>query len=59
MQYAWLIWSLILVGIWLAVYLSLNSKEKKKEMLVVSLWTSLLGFTSGQLKRNCTNNCSA
>ena len=45
MQYAWLIWSLILLVIWLAVYLSLKSKESKKEMLVVSLWTSLLGLT--------------
>ncbi len=45
MQYAWLIWSLILVGIWLAIYLLLDTKEKKYEMLIVSLWTLLLGFT--------------
>ncbi len=45
MQYAWLIWSLILLAIWAAVYLSLRSKESRKEMLVVSLWTSLLGLT--------------
>ena len=45
MQYAWLIWSLILLIIWLIVYFSLRSKESKKEMLVVSLWTSLLGLT--------------
>lgn len=45
MQYAWLIWSLILLVVWIVVYLSLRSKESKKEMLVVSLWTSLLGFT--------------
>lgn len=45
MQYAWLIWSLTLLVIWIVVYLSLRSKESKKEMLVVSLWTSLLGFT--------------
>ncbi|OGY43071.1 MAG: hypothetical protein A2729_03845 [Candidatus Buchananbacteria bacterium RIFCSPHIGHO2_01_FULL_39_14] len=45
MQYAWLIWSLILIGIWLIIYFSLDTKEKRKEMLVVSLWTSLLGLT--------------
>lgn len=45
MQYIWLIWSLILVGIWLAIYFLLDAKDKKREMLVVSLWTSLLGFT--------------
>ncbi|MDP4006976.1 MAG: hypothetical protein Q8P55_00050, partial [bacterium] len=45
MQYAWLIWSLLLLLVWLAVYLSLESKESKKEMLVVSLWTSLLGLS--------------
>ena len=45
MQYAWLIWSLLLIIIWLVVYFSLNSKDKKREMLIVSLWTSLLGLT--------------
>ncbi|KKU16859.1 MAG: hypothetical protein UY26_C0002G0059 [Candidatus Jorgensenbacteria bacterium GW2011_GWA1_48_13] len=45
MQYAWLIWSLILLAIWFAVYLSLKNKESRKEMLTVSFWTSLLGFT--------------
>lgn len=45
MQYAWLIWSLILLVIWVIVYLSLRSRESKKEMLIVSLWTSLLGLT--------------
>ena len=45
MQYAWLIWSLILLGIWLVIYATLDRKEKRREMLVVSLWTSLLGFT--------------
>ncbi|MDO8474300.1 MAG: lycopene cyclase domain-containing protein [bacterium] len=45
MQYAWLIWSIILLVVWAVVYLSLKSKESKKEMLVVSLWTSLLGLT--------------
>ncbi|MFA4975217.1 MAG: lycopene cyclase domain-containing protein [Candidatus Paceibacterota bacterium] len=45
MQYIWLIWSLILIVIWLIIYLSLDSREKKREMLIVSLWTSLLGLT--------------
>lgn len=45
MQYAWFIWSLILLAIWLAVYLLLKSRENRKEMLVVGLWTSLLGLT--------------
>lgn len=45
MQYAWLIWSLILLSIWIAVYATLDTKEKRREMLIVSLWTSLLGLT--------------
>lgn len=45
MQYAWLIWSLILIAVWLVIYFALNTKEKKREMLIVSLWTSILGFT--------------
>src|SRR3989344_722195 len=45
MQYIWLIWSLILIAIWLGIYAFLDSKDRKKEMLTVSLWTSLLGLT--------------
>lgn len=45
MQYAWLIWSLLLLAIWLAVYFSLKNRESRREMLIVSLWTSLFGFT--------------
>lgn len=45
MQYAWFVWSLILAGIWLVIYFILDAKDKKKEMLTVSLWTSLFGFT--------------
>lgn len=45
MQYAWLNWSLILLIVWAIVYFSLKNKESKKEMFVVSLWTSLLGLT--------------
>ncbi|MBI5023029.1 MAG: hypothetical protein HZC05_02590 [Candidatus Magasanikbacteria bacterium] len=45
MQYAWLIWSLLLIIIWLMVYFSLNGKYKKREMLIVSLWTSAIGLT--------------
>lgn len=45
MHYSWLIWSLLLIAVWLVVYFALDSKNKKREMLVVSLWTSLLGLT--------------
>ena len=45
MQYAWLVWSLILLAVWSVVYLSLKDKISKREMLTVSLWTSLLGLT--------------
>ncbi len=45
MQYAWLTWSLLLLIIWVMVYISLKDKISKKEMLTVSLWTSLLGIT--------------
>lgn len=45
MQYAWLVWSLMLLVIWVIVYFSLRNKENKKEMLDVSVWTSLLGLT--------------
>lgn len=45
MQYIWLIWNLILIAIWLVIYGSLGGKDKKKEMLTVSLWTSLFGLT--------------
>ena len=34
-----------MAGIWLVVYFLLDAKDKKKEMFIVSLWTSLLGFT--------------
>ncbi|MBI2623159.1 MAG: hypothetical protein HYW65_01105 [Candidatus Liptonbacteria bacterium] len=33
------------MGIWGVVYARVRSKESKKEMLIVSLWTSLLGLT--------------
>lgn len=45
MQYAWLIWSLLLVAIWLLIYFSFVSKDAKRKMLSVSLWTSLLGLS--------------
>ena len=45
MQYIWLIWSLMLVGIWLVVYILLRSKKTRKEMLVISLASSLSGLT--------------
>ncbi len=45
MQYAFLIWSLALLVIWIIVYLLLRSRKIRREMLVVSLFTSLLGFS--------------
>ncbi len=45
MQYAWLLWSSILLVIWAVVYVLLKNKESRKEMLTVSLWTSLAGLT--------------
>ncbi len=44
-QLAWLLWSLILVAIWVIIYVLLKNKESKKEMFLVSLWTAFLGFT--------------
>ena len=44
-QYAWLLWSLLLVGLWIGVYFALKSREERKEMFIVSAWTSLLGLT--------------
>jgi len=44
-QFAWLLWSLLLVGIWTVIYFIFKSRETKRKMLVVSLWTSLLGLT--------------
>ncbi len=44
MHYAWFFWSLTLLVVWGIVYLSLRDKTSRKEMLVVSLWTSLLGL---------------
>ncbi len=45
MEYVWFIWSLALLLIWALFYFSLKDKQSKKEMLVVSSWTSLLGLT--------------
>ncbi len=44
-QFAWLLWSLLLIVIWVVVYLLLKSKEIKREMLIVSLLTALTGLT--------------
>ncbi len=44
-QLAWFLWSLILVAIWVVIYVLLKNRESKKEMLWVSLWTALFGFT--------------
>ncbi len=44
-QYAWLFWSLLLLGIWAFIYSLFRDRNGRKEMLAVSFWTSLLGFT--------------
>lgn len=45
MQLVWLGWSLLLVAFWAVIYLSLESRSIRREMLIVSLFTSLLGLT--------------
>lgn len=45
MRYAWLIWSLILLGIWAVVYARLRSAESRREMLWVSAWTAVFGLS--------------
>jgi Lycopene cyclase len=45
MQYAYLIWSLLLLVLWLALYFSLRDRENRREMLMVSLFTAPLGLT--------------
>lgn len=44
-QFAWLLWSLLFVGIWAIIYFLLKNREARTEMFLVSLWTSLLGLT--------------
>ncbi len=44
-HYAWFFWSLFLLVIWAIVYLLLKTKGSKREMLLVSAWTALLGIT--------------
>ena len=44
-QLAWLYWSLVLIGIWFVFYLLVHRKDRQKEMLLVSLWTSIFGLT--------------
>lgn len=44
-QYAWLLWSSLLLSIWAVIYTAFKNRQGKREMLLVSLWTSLLGFT--------------
>jgi hypothetical protein len=45
MQYIWLIWSLLLLIPWGLIYFLIERKEIKRDMLLVSFWTSLLGLT--------------
>jgi hypothetical protein len=41
----WLTWSLLLLVVWGVVWKLLKSYEIRKEMIIVSAWTSLLGLT--------------
>lgn len=43
MQYAWFIWSLIILGIWFIIYL--GGPDVRKEMLTTSWWTMPIGLT--------------
>lgn len=45
MHYAWLIWNIILIAVWLTVFFSLRDQKGRKEMLLVSLWTAPFGLT--------------
>jgi|SRR3989344_364606 len=44
MHYAWLVWSLLILISWGILYVSL-AEERKREMLAVSFWTAIFGFT--------------
>ena len=43
--YAWFVLSVIMLAVWAAIYLSLKNKTARREIFVVSAWTSLLGLT--------------
>ena len=45
MQYVWLSSSLALLFVWGIVYYSLGNNGSRREMFIVSFWTSLLGIT--------------
>lgn len=45
MDFVWLGWSLLLLLIWAGVYMKTPFPESRREMLLVSLGTSLLGLT--------------
>ena len=45
LQYIWMVWSLLLLGVWGGVFALLRSEASRREMLIVSAWTSLFGLT--------------
>lgn len=45
MHLAWLLWSLFLIGIWIIVWFLIRSRDLRRQMIIISLWTSLLGLT--------------
>ena len=44
-QYVWLIWSLLLLGVWMILYFRIDNLANRKKMLIVSFLTALLGLT--------------
>lgn len=45
MQYAWFLWSAGLLAIWFVVYAMLPTRAQRRQLVIVSFWTSLLGIT--------------
>lgn len=44
-HYAWLVLSLIVLGVWVAFFVLLKNREERRETLLISFFTSLLGLT--------------
>ena len=45
MSYAYALWSGLLLGIWLLVFAGLRVRESRRQMLITSGLTALLGLT--------------
>jgi len=44
-QYVWILWSLLLLGVWMILYMYIQNTSNKRKMITVSLGTALLGLT--------------